>query len=92
MVEIIRTEGCLGGKPRIEGTRVGVLHVYELVVDGNNPPADVADQLDLSLAEVYSALEYYHEHPDEMRSVRRAEKRSKAALTERSLSPPEPVK
>ena len=32
IVEIVRTEGCLGGNPRIEGTRVGVLHVYELVV------------------------------------------------------------
>jgi uncharacterized protein (DUF433 family) len=92
MVEIVRSEGVLGGNPRIEGTRVGVLHVYELVVEGNNPPADVADQLDLSLAEVYSALAYYHEHPDEMRSVRRAEERSEASLAERSLSPPEPAR
>ena len=62
MVEIVRAEGVLGGAPRIEGTRVGVLHVYELVV-GDNPPANVADQLDRSLAEVHSALAYYHEHP-----------------------------
>ena len=66
-----------------------MLHVYELVVDGNNPPADVADQLDLSLAEVYSAFAYYHEHPDEMRSVRQAEERSEASLAERSMSPQE---
>ena len=92
MAEIVRAEGVLGGTPRIEGTRVGVLHVHELVVEGNNPPADVADQLDLSLAEVYSALAYYHEHPEEMRSVRRAEERSEAPLAEQSLSPPEPAK
>ena len=92
MAEIVRTEGILGGAPRIEVTRVGVLHVYELVVEGNNPPADVADQLDLSLAEVYSALAHYHEHPEEMRSVRRAEEHSEAPLAERSLSPPKPAK
>ena len=68
-----------------------MLHVYELVVEGNNPPADVADQLDLSLAEVCSALAYYHEHPEEMRPVRRAEERSEAPLAEQSLSPPEPA-
>jgi hypothetical protein len=68
-----------------------VLHVDELVVAGNSPPADVADQLDLSLAEVYPALAYYHEHPDEMRWVRRAEERSEGSLAERSLSPPEPA-
>lgn len=92
MAEIVRTEDVLGGEPRIDGTRVGVLHVYELVVQGNHAPADVADQLDLSLGEIYSALAYYHEHPDEMREVRRAHEEAEAAIAEASLSPPEPAK
>ncbi|WP_254837767.1 DUF433 domain-containing protein [Natronomonas marina] len=92
MAEIVRTDDVLGGDPRIEGTRVGVLHVYELVVEGEHSPVDVADQLDLSLGEVYSALAYYHEHPDEMREVRRSQEDAEVSLAEASLSPPEPAK
>jgi len=92
MTEIVRTDDVLGGDPRIEGTRVGVLHVYELVVEGEHSPVDVADQLDLSLGEVYSALAYYHEHPDEMQEMRRTQEDTEANLTEGSLSPPEPAK
>ncbi|WP_353634699.1 hypothetical protein ABSL23_03375 [Halobacterium sp. NMX12-1] len=32
-------------------------------------PETVASRLDLSLSEVYYALAYYHDHPDEMRAV-----------------------
>lgn len=92
MAKIVRTEDVLGGGPRVEGTRVGVLHVYELVVEENHSPVDVADQLDLSLGEVYSALAYYHEHPDEMQEVRRAHEDAEGTLAEASLSPPEPAK
>lgn len=92
MAEIVRTEGVLGGDPRIEGTRIGVLHVYELVAQGDHSPIDVADQLDISLGEVYSALAYYHEHPDVMREVRRSNEETKTELREASLSPPEPAK
>lgn len=92
MVEIVRTDPVLGGDPRIEGTRVGVLHVYELVVKGDHDPVDVADQLGLSLGEVYSALAYYHEHPDEMRAVRRTHEDAADALADSALSPPEAVR
>ena len=71
MAEIVRTDDVLGGDPRIDGTRSGVLDVHEFVVTGDRGPADVADQLDLTLEEVYSALAYYYAHPDEMRQVRR---------------------
>jgi uncharacterized protein (DUF433 family) len=92
MADIVRTEGVLGGDPRISGTRIGVLHVYELVVEGEHSPADVADQLDLTLGDVYSALAYYHENPETMRAVREAHDDAKAALADSSLSPPEPAK
>ncbi|MCG1004269.1 MULTISPECIES: hypothetical protein [Halobacterium] len=32
-------------------------------------PETVATRLDLSLSEVYHALAYYHDHPEEMRVV-----------------------
>jgi uncharacterized protein (DUF433 family) len=91
MAEIVRTEGVLGGDPRIDGTRIGVLHVHELVARGNHSPVDVADQLGISLGEVYSALAYYHEHPGEMREVRRSHEDAESDLREESVSPPEPA-
>lgn len=87
MADIVRTEETLDGDPRIEGTRIGVLHVYELVIQGGHPPADVADQFDVSLGEVYSALAYYHEHPDEMRALRAEHEGAENMLAEISLSP-----
>lgn len=89
MVEIVRTDGTLGGAPRIEGTRVGVLDVYELVVEGEHDPADIADQLDCSLAEIYASLAYYYEHPEEMRRLREADDEAEAHLSATALSPPE---
>ncbi len=46
---IARDDEVLGGEPRIEGTRVGVLHVATRVIDGGQPPAYVAEQLDSAL-------------------------------------------
>lgn len=92
MADIVRTEGILGGDPRLEGTRVGVLHVYELVVEGGHAPADVADQLDISLGEVYTALAYYHEQPAEMRAVRRNNEDALEELRDTAVEPPEPAK
>jgi uncharacterized protein (DUF433 family) len=92
MAEIVHTDDVLGGDPRIAGTRIGVLDVYELVVDGDHSAADVADQLELSLGEVYSALAYYHEHSEEMRDVRQAHEDAETALDDRAVSPPEPAK
>lgn len=88
MVEIVRTEDTLGGDPRIDGTRVAVLQVHELVVEGDHDPADVADQLDLSLEAVYSALAYYYANPEEMRAVRQRHDEAADTLRDRSLKPP----
>jgi uncharacterized protein (DUF433 family) len=89
---IVRDENILGGDPRIEGTRIGVLHIYELVVDGDHPPADIADQLDLSLGQVYEALAYYYNHPDEMRSVASHHAAAEETLAKQALAPPEPAR
>lgn len=91
MAEIVSTDDVLGGEPRIAGTRVGVLDVYELVVAGASSPADAADQLDRSLADIYTALAYYHDHPEAMRQVRRDRERMQSTLATDALQPPEPV-
>lgn len=91
MTTIIRTDDVLGGDPRIDGTRIGVLHVHELVVAGDHDPVDVADQLDLSLEDVYTALAYFYAHPGEMREVRRAQESARSVLADRAVTPPKTV-
>jgi len=91
MTTIVQSDNVLGGEPRLDGTRVGVLDIYELVVDGGSSPADVADQLDRSLGEVYAALAYYHEQPEEMRQLRRDRNERQAELAKTALQPPEPA-
>lgn len=89
--KVVQTDDVLGGEPRLEGTRVGVLDIYELVVDGGYSPADVADQLDCSLSEIYTALAYYYEYPDEMRALRQERDEMEERLAEEALRPPEAV-
>jgi len=64
MAEIVRTDDVLRGESRLEGTRTGIPDVYELVVNGGYSPVNIADQLDMTLSEIYTALAYYHEHPE----------------------------
>jgi len=89
MADVVRTDDVLGGEPRLADTRIGVLDIYELVVNGGYSPADVADQLDLSLGEVYTALAYYHEHPEEMRELRQERDETRTQLEADALQPPE---
>jgi uncharacterized protein (DUF433 family) len=86
-MSITRDEGVLGGEPRIEGTRVGVRHVAARVVDSDRSPAHVADQLDVSLSEVYEALSYYYAHVEEMREFERENEAAFEQIRESALKP-----
>jgi uncharacterized protein (DUF433 family) len=61
----------LMSQPHIEGRRISVLHIYERVEGRGLQPRTVADRLDLDVADVYHALAYYHDHPEEMDAIRR---------------------
>jgi uncharacterized protein (DUF433 family) len=87
MSGIVRTEGVLSGDPRIEGRRISVLQVADMVVDGDHPPEYVADQLDISLADVHEALAYYYRHPDEMDELRAKDEALETDLEELSNAP-----
>ena len=89
---IARDSEILGGEPRLEGTRIGVRHIAGRVVDLNQTPAVVADQLDISLAAVYEALSYYYANIDEMREVERDAERAFDRVEAESLQPKERVK
>ena len=91
MPDIVHNDDVLGGEPRIEGTRIGVLDVDELVVGGVTP-VEVADQLDISRAEVHTALAYYYDNPEEMRQLEQEQAAAESKLRDDALQPPEPAK
>ena len=87
-MRVVSDEEVLHGLPRVEGTRISVLHVYDTVVDGDTDPAGAADALDLSLGEVYGALAYYYNNPEQMRAHRAAQDEAREELRERAVKPP----
>jgi len=61
------TPGVCGGRPRIAGTRIRVQDIviwHERL--GYSPDEIVSHYLQLTLADVYAALAYYHDHRDEI--------------------------
>lgn len=64
-----RIQRELMDEPHIAGRRLSVLRIYDLVKGSGDSPENVAETFDLDLAEVYHALAYYYDHPQEMRSV-----------------------
>lgn len=90
-MSITRDDDVLGGEPRIAGTRIGVRHVAARVIDGDRSPAHVADQLDLSLADVYEALSYYYANIDTMRALEADNEETFERLRESSLKPKETI-
>ncbi|PSP74345.1 DUF433 domain-containing protein [Halobacteriales archaeon QS_3_64_16] len=87
MSTIVSTEGTLGGKPRIKGTRIGVHHVVSLIVHGHYTVSDVAYMIydHLSKEDVYAALAYYAEHRETIDRITREQRR----VPEDAISGPE---
>ena len=61
----------LHDEPHLEGRRVTVQFIKTQVEDRGLEPRTVADRHDIDVADVYRALTYYHDHPQEMRTVER---------------------
>lgn len=78
-MRIVTTPDVLHGKPRVEGTRVGVLQIGTAVRDQDRSIPAVAEMFDLDEAQIRGALDYDDEHPDLMETLRtRKEARSRA--------------
>jgi uncharacterized protein (DUF433 family) len=61
-----KPEVC-GGKACVAGTRIRVQDVYVWhELQGKSPDEIVSDFPQLTLAQVYAALAYYWDHPDEI--------------------------
>jgi uncharacterized protein (DUF433 family) len=56
------TPGTCGGAPRIAGTRIRVSQVVLLIESGSSPDEIIASYPHLTIADVYAALTYYHDH------------------------------
>lgn len=69
VVRTVKSDDVMGGEPRIEGRRITVRQVADLVEGQDLSAKTVADRYDLDIADVYRALSYYHEHPEEMTEV-----------------------
>lgn len=84
MTVITHTPDVLDGKPRIEGTRIGVLHIHEMVREAGYTKEETAAQLDIDLEDVEHALEFYDTRPAQMRAweQEKAETLQKAAEAE----------
>jgi uncharacterized protein (DUF433 family) len=86
-MSLTRDDDVIGGEPRIADTRIGVRHIAARVIDGGQSPAHVADQLDVSLADVYEALSYYYAHIDEMCDLAAENKAAFERVRESALEP-----
>jgi uncharacterized protein (DUF433 family) len=89
MEGIVTSPDVMGGEPRLEGRRVSVRQIAELVIDGGNAPAAVADQLGVSLADVHLALAYHYRHPEEMAAVRERHREQMQEARDEAIQPPE---
>lgn len=63
---IISTPGIVGGRPRIDGTRISVKTIAGWYKKGYSAE-EIADQYEhLTLAQIYAALTYYHANQEEI--------------------------
>lgn len=63
---IVRTPEVLGGRPRIDGTRVAVRTIAILYKQGLSPEEIAGQYRHLSLAQVYAALAYYQANQNDL--------------------------
>jgi uncharacterized protein (DUF433 family) len=63
---IVRIEGVHGGRPTIRGTGISVQTIVEQTRLGRSPQQVVEDYEIVTMAQIYDALSYYYEHPQEI--------------------------
>lgn len=78
-VRIVKTPDVLHGKPRVEGTRIGVFQVGELVRSAGWSRDEVAAEFDLDRPQIDAAVTYYPELMETLRVQHEATRRALAA-------------
>lgn len=82
-------ESPLHDEPHLENRRITVRLIRNRVEEVGLDPQTVADQHDLDIADVYQALAYYHDHPEEMAAVEQARDEATRTHAEEALTGPE---
>ncbi|ADD03851.1 DUF433 domain protein [Natrialba magadii ATCC 43099] len=67
----IVSDSQMNGVPRIEGSEVSVIEVYDATEQGVDPNQIAEWSPNITIADVYEALAYYHRNPQEMIEARR---------------------
>ena len=65
---IIKTPGIVGGSARVDGRRIAVRQIVMLYDRQKTPVSEIVDMYELTAAQVYAALAYYHDNQDEIDS------------------------
>ncbi len=87
-VEIVKTPGVLHGKPRFEGTRIGVFMIAEGIREGEWTVDETVESYpDLTREQVHAALDYYDEHPEAMDVIRTRKEANRRRVLEQSRAP-----
>ena len=87
------TPGVRSGKPRIAGTRICVSDIVIWTEQGQSPDEIVTEFPHLTLADVYAALAYYHDHREEIdRQISRSERFADAMKAKQPATPREQPK
>lgn len=83
-------ESEIHNEPHIEGSRITVRDVFVRVEIRGVRPERVAERYNLDIADVYEALAYYHNNPEEMQQIEeRHERAGEEARRRSSLTPPD---
>ena len=92
MRDIVSDEAILGGTPRLDGTRIGVVHVYRQYQEGASPEAIASNYDDVTVADVHNALAFVFDNPALLRDQQAAEEEAIERIRERRPVDPEEFK
>lgn len=84
-------ESDIHDEPHVAGSRITVRFIHERVEGGGTDPGTFADRYNLDLADVYHALAYFHEHPEEMRRIEREREEVIEDHRDRAITGPDDV-
>jgi uncharacterized protein (DUF433 family) len=87
-VRIVQTEDVLHGKPRIEGTRMGVFTLGVAAREHGVGVEELTDEYPaLDREQIEAALDYYDEHPELMEYIRAQKRLRKQEIVAQSRAP-----
>ncbi|KXA91436.1 hypothetical protein AKJ57_01315 [candidate division MSBL1 archaeon SCGC-AAA259A05] len=81
---ICSTRDVLGGRPRIKGTRVGILNVQHWHFEEGLSVEEISENYNLEPEKVEAAIQYIEDNPEEIEQIKRENEISEKASQERA--------